>query len=100
MKFSGYRRVELTLKDMERSTIVTITLSSLKIREVEKIKINERGILSIPRVRDQKSKKKKIKKVKVSSRRATGNSGFAFAHVSTNSYGARGEEKERKKASR
>lgn len=59
MKFSGYRRVELTLKDMERSTIVTITLSSLKIREVEKIKINERGILSIPRVRDQKRKKRK-----------------------------------------
>lgn len=61
MKFSGYRRVELTLKDMERSTIVTITLSSLKIREVEKIKINEieRGILSISRVRDQKRKKRK-----------------------------------------
>lgn len=61
MKFSGYRRVEVTLKDMERSTIVTITLSSLKIREVEKIKINEieRGILSIPRVRDQKRKKRK-----------------------------------------
>lgn len=51
----------MTLKDMERSTIVTITLSSLKIREVEKIKINEieRGILSIPRVRDQKRKKRK-----------------------------------------
>lgn len=51
----------MTLKGMERSTIVTITLSSLKIREVEKIKINEieRGILSIPRVRDQKRKKRK-----------------------------------------